>query len=283
MAGAAVATVTAFAPAFADDNDQSKVEKVTVTGSRIPRKDYTSNSPLTTVTSQQIKDSGTTTIDQLLNTLPQVVPTLARGTNNGGGGLSLVDLRGLGPKRVLVLVNGRRIAPSDADGDTDLNNIPATLVERVEVITGGASAVYGSDAVSGVVNFIMKKDFEGAQLNSTYKISERGDINEWQIDGTMGASAADGRGNVSLYGGYYNRDGAFQDARDFSKYDFSVSPALRGSSTNEAGRFNNLGFNSFANTATGVVTTPDPQTGDPGGNCGNSRTITFTSGLNSTA
>src|SRR5205814_3531846 len=104
---------------------------------------------------------------------------------------------------------------------------PATLIERVEVITGGASAVYGSDAVSGVINFIMKKDFEGAELTSTYKVSSRGDTNEWQIDGTMGASAADGRGNVTLYGSYYNRDGTFQTARDFSKLDFSHSAAGR--------------------------------------------------------
>src|SRR4029079_14669262 len=125
MAGAAVATVMSIAPEAYAQDDQSKVEKVTVTGSRIPRKDYTSNSPLTTVTSQQIKDAGVTTIDQLLNTLPQVVPSIARGTNNGGGGLALVDLRGLGPKRVFILINGHRLAPSDADGDTDLNNIPA--------------------------------------------------------------------------------------------------------------------------------------------------------------
>ena len=105
MAGAAVATVMSVAPQAYAQDDQSKVEKVTVTGSRIPRKDYTSNSPLTTVTAQQIKDSGSTTIDQLLNTLPQVVPTLARGTNNGGGGLALVDLRGLGA-RVAILVFG---------------------------------------------------------------------------------------------------------------------------------------------------------------------------------
>ncbi len=288
MAGAAVATVAALTPANAQPaptpDDQQKVEKVTVTGSRIPRKDYTSNSPLTTVTAQQIKDTGATTVDQLLNTLPQVVPTLARGTNNGGGGLALVDLRGLGPKRALILVNGHRIAPSDADGDTDLNNIPATLVERVEVITGGASAVYGSDAVSGVVNFIMKKDFEGAQVNSTYKVSERGDINEWQIDGTMGASSADGRGNVTLYGGYYNRDGAFQDARDFSKLDFADPgfASLRGSGTGEPGEFSNIGFNPFPALATGDVTAPDPQTGDPGGTCPASKTITFTQGANST-
>src|SRR5215470_3541453 len=132
MAGAAVATVAALTPAaYAQptDSDQTKVEKVTVTGTRIPRKDYKSNSPLTTVTAQQIKDAGVTTVDQLLNTLPQVVPSLARGTNNGGGGLAVVDLRGLGPNRALILINGHRVAPSTASGLTDLNNIPATLVE----------------------------------------------------------------------------------------------------------------------------------------------------------
>jgi iron complex outermembrane receptor protein len=215
-----------------------------------------------------------------LNTLPQVVPTLARGTNNGGGGLATVDLRGLGPQAVLILINGRRVAPSTPSGLTDLNNIPATLVERVEVITGGASAVYGSDAVSGVVNFIMKKNFEGAMLHSSYKITERGDLNEWQIDGTMGASAADGRGNVTLYGSYYNRDGAFQDARDFSKYDHSFTAGGRGSATGTTGRFDNLGFNPFAAQPTGITTNTGPVT-DPltaGGapsSCGSSANIAF--------
>src|SRR5262245_52517714 len=121
LAGAAVATVGAFGAANAQDSQQ-KVEKVTVTGTRIPKKDLTSTSPISTLTAAQIKESGVTTVDQLLNTLPQVIPNFSR-TNGllGAGGLSTVDLRGLGPRRVLVLIDGRRIAPSDGNGITDLN------------------------------------------------------------------------------------------------------------------------------------------------------------------
>jgi iron complex outermembrane receptor protein len=273
LTSAAMTTVAAFAPgAWAQDTQSTAttapVEKVTVTGTRIPRKDYTSTSPIATLTAAQIKESGVTTVDQLLNTLPQVVPSFSR-TNGllGVGGLSVVDLRGLGPQRVLVLVDGRRIASSDGNGITDLNNIPATLVERVEVVTGGASAVYGSDAVSGVVNFIMKKNFEGALLNSMYKITERGDGQEWQIDGTVGAASEDGRGNVTLYSGYYSRDGVDQLDRDFAVPSFSsVAPSLRGSATGPDGRFDNISANRFPILNAGVNSF-DPLGGGSSPNC----------------
>ena len=291
LAGAAVATVGAFGAAYAQDSQPERVEKVTVTGTRIPKKDFTSTSPISTLTAAQIKESGVTTVDQLLNTLPQVVPTFSR-TNGllGAGGLSTVDLRGLGPQRVLVLIDGRRIAPSDGNGITDLNNIPATLVERVEVVTGGASAVYGSDAVSGVVNFIMKKNFEGALLNTMYKITERGDGEEWQLDGTVGATASDGRGNVTLYGGYYTREAIDQSDREFSVPAFSrVDPSLRGSATGPDGRFDNIAANRFpilnagVNTndplAPGALGSPNCSVGSPSVSQGGTiRDVTFIGG-----
>jgi iron complex outermembrane receptor protein len=242
MAGAAVATVGAYSAAFADDAPQ-KVEKVTVTGSRIPKKDYSSNSPIATITAQQIKDSGAVTVEQLLNTLPEVVPTAGRGSDNqsafgGAGGNATVDLRGAGPNRVLVLMNGHRIAPNDIAGTVDLNTIPAALVERVEVVTGGASSVYGSDAVSGVVNFIMKHDYQGADVDSQYFVTERGDGNEFTLTGVVGANAPDNRGNVTLFAGYNQREGIKADARDFSAFTFTnVKAGNRGKGSPAYGSF----------------------------------------------
>ena len=131
-------------------------DEIVVTGSRIRLDDFVATSPISTLSSDAIQSSGTTNIEQLLNTLPQVVPGLSATSNNPGDGTATVDLRGLGTTRTLVLINGRRLNPSTTDGTVDLNNVPTGLIERVEVVTGGASAVYGSDALAGVVNFILK-------------------------------------------------------------------------------------------------------------------------------
>jgi outer membrane receptor protein involved in Fe transport len=282
MAGAAVATVGAFSAAYADD-DAPKVEKVTVTGSRIPKKDYTSNSPIATITAQQIKDSGAVTVEQLLNTLPEVVPTAGRGSDNqssfgGAGGGATADLRGAGPNRVLVLMNGHRIAPDNIAGAVDLNTIPAALVERVEVITGGASAVYGSDAISGVVNFIMKHDYQGVNVDSQYFVTERGDGNEWTLSGVVGANAPDNRGNVTLFGAYNQRQGIYASDRDFSAYTYTqLSAASRGKGSPSYGSFQG----GFASTLinNGGFGPPDyngTASTDPVGvgNCNNSTTST---------
>ncbi len=295
LAGAAFVAFVGLpsgAKAADDTATDQKVEKVTVTGSRIPKKDYSSNSPISTVTAQQIKDSGSTTIDQLLNTLPQVVPGFGRGQNNGtafggNGGLATVNLRGLGDQRNLVLVNGHRITPATENNEVDLNNIPPSLIERIEVVTGGASAVYGSDAISGVINIILKHDFQGAQLDTSYKISDRGDGAEWQISGTVGANSGDGKGNVELFGSYYSRDGLLDSDRSFSAMSNShVGEGLRASSTSPAGRFDNVASNNFAAQNDGLsAPTTDPVASDPlydpavgGGGCtpaSTSRNIAF--------
>src|SRR5690606_15549496 len=151
MAGAAAVTVGGIAPAYAQDN----VEKVVVTGSRIPQKGLTSSSPVSTITNTEAKLQGTTSAETLLNNLPQVFANQGAEVSNGSSGTATIDLRFLGPQRTLVLINGRRLAPADADTPfADLNQIPVALIDRVEVLTGGASAVYGADAVAGVVNFI---------------------------------------------------------------------------------------------------------------------------------
>jgi len=200
------------------EEDQSVQQTIVVTGSRIAKNDFISTSPVSSVGSEQFELTGTVNTESLLNTLPQTVPGLDRTSNNPGGGIATVDLRGLGTNRSLVLINGKRVVPSTGGGTVDINNIPTALVERVEVVTGGASAVYGSDAVAGVVNFIMKDDFEGAEFSAGYEMSEEGDAEVLSLNATFGANFDDGRGNATLAIGYTDRKELFQGDRDFATF-----------------------------------------------------------------
>ena len=204
--------------AVAQDDEQAAMEQMVVTGSRIPRADIVANSPVSVVSGEEFELTGIVNTDQLLNTLPQVVPGLTNTSNNPGDGTATVDLRGLGTQRTLVLVNGRRWIPSDgaATVTVDINTIPSALIERVELLTGGASTTYGSDAVAGVVNFILKQDFEGLELNSTFGITDDGDSETWDINLTMGGNFGDGRGNAVVFVDYYKQEPTFQADRGFS-------------------------------------------------------------------
>ena len=161
-------------------------QDIIVTGTRIPQVNLTSPAPVTVVTNQDIKLSGTTRVEDLLNSLPSVGASQTSGQSNGATGTAEVDLRYLGSKRTLALINGRRMTPGDPNSTTqaaDLNLIPASLIKRVEVLTGGASSVYGADAVAGVVNFIIDTNFTGIRF-----------------DGQVGAYQHDNR-NPSVGGG----------------------------------------------------------------------------------
>ena len=196
---------------------------VVVTGSRIARQDFTAISPVTTVGAADIELTATLSVEQLLNELPQVIPGNTVTSNNAGGeDFATVDLRGLGPSRTLVLIDGERVPGGSTSGVTDINTIPAGLLERVEVVTGGASAVYGSDAISGVVNFILKKDYEGAEIRSTASTSEGGKTDSFNVDALIGGNFDDGRGNITAYGSYFTRTGVFQSAYDYSRRSGSV-------------------------------------------------------------
>lgn len=196
----------------------TQVDEVVVTGSRIVKQDFTAISPVTTVGQEQLELTQTLTVESLLNELPQVVPGNMRTSNNSGGeDFATIDLRGLGANRNLVLVNGERIPGSSTTGTVDLNTIPASLVQRVEVVTGGASAVYGSDAISGVVNFILKDNYEGAEMSVTYGASFEGNAPEIEINGLFGGNFANGRGNMTAYGAYYNRGSVSQSEFDYSR------------------------------------------------------------------
>jgi outer membrane receptor protein involved in Fe transport len=182
-----------------------ELETVTITGSRIQRRDYEANSPILTVDESLLKNSGTAAIETDLNKLPQFSPvqTPALGgdiqpTATNTPGAATVSLRGLGTNRNLVLLDGRRATPGNASQVVDINTIPSMAIERVEIITGGASATYGADAVGGVVNFILRKNFQGLQFDAQMGQSQRGDGYEYQIGGIMGANFNDDRGNVSV-------------------------------------------------------------------------------------
>ena len=193
-------------------------ETIVVTGSRIQRRDLTSTSPLAVVQDEEFKLSGAVNVEQVINTLPQVVPGATAFSNNPGGGVATLNLRGIGSARTLVLVNGRRYVSYDTAQIVDLNTIPQFLLDSVDVVTGGASAVYGSDALSGGVNFRLRQDLNGVEVGGQYAITENGDGARYQTYIAMGTSTDDGRGNVTAFAEYYNRKPIFQGARDFSRF-----------------------------------------------------------------
>ena len=198
--------------------EAKSVEKVTVTGSRIKQRDFKSISPIATVGAKEIALTGTVNIESLLNDLPQVVPGLTVTSNNPSlNGFATADLRGLGVGRTLVLINGRRANPSDRSGAVDLNTIPAALVDRIEVISGGASAVYGADAVAGAINFIMKDDFEGVQFSASRSQAEDGAAPATTVDGVIGGTFDGGRGSLMAGFQYYSRQPVGAEERDWSR------------------------------------------------------------------
>ena len=273
------------APAMAQDAEPTEIDEVVVTGSRIPQANLITTSPVTQVTGEDIDVAGVTRVEDLISQLPQAFAAQNSTVSNGASGTATVSLRNLGSSRTLVLIDGRRMGYGSPNDDAaDLNQIPEQLVERVEVLTGGASAVYGSDAVAGVVNFIMKKDFEGLQIDAQYGfyqhnndydgvgnlrsvIAARGATNPAQFrlpddnvsDGEsrsvnilLGVAAPDGRGNVMAYAGYRNNNPILQADRDYSGCAIAAPAALTptsftcgGSGTSFPGRFTDFGtFNS---------------------------------------
>ena len=167
LSNAVVSGVAMAAPPAAETG--AALQEVVVTGSRVVTPGLESISPLTTISAEELKFSGATRVEDLLNNLPQVFADQGGNLSNGSTGTAGVDLRNLGSQRTLVLINGRRLMPGDPTqngaSSPDLNQIPSALVQRVDVLTGGASAVYGADAVAGVVNFVMMATFEGLRVD----------------------------------------------------------------------------------------------------------------------
>jgi outer membrane receptor protein involved in Fe transport len=225
--GASILALTmglATAPlAHAADQPASQVSEVVITGSRIARRDFVAPSPIVTVTNQQLTKTAEVGLEAQLNKLPQFVPGNTQFSGAGDvqesptntPGAATLNLRGLGPNRNLVLLDGRRAQPFNASLAIDLNSLPSAAVDNVEIITGGAAAVYGADAIAGVVNFKLKRNFTGVEFDGQYGVTGHGDGQEYQASVLIGASLADNRGNVMLGLNYANRDPILQRDRSF--------------------------------------------------------------------
>ena len=231
----------------ANSQQSVELEEVIVTGTRIVRKDIESVSPVTVTTAEEIKQTGVTRIEDMMNQMPQVETSSTAMDSNGATGNASLDLRGLGSNRTLVLVNGHRLQSGGLNSIApDLNQIPTALVKNVEVLTGGASTVYGSDAVAGVVNFIIDDKFEGFQISAstsgyqhnnrnkymqglmdakgfTYPTGKSGFDEILRLDGTqqsvdlvMGGKLIDDNGHITAYANYRTVDSLLQGARDYS-------------------------------------------------------------------
>jgi len=284
---------SAGAPAMAQDQAASSspasVQEVIVTGSRIQSTNLVSISPVTTVTANDIEQTGLVRTEDILNNLPQIFAGQGSTLSNGSDGTSTVDLHDLGPQRTLVLVNGRRLGPGAFDGRnfSDINEIPAALIEKIEILTGGASATYGADAVSGVVNFIMNTHFQGVKLDVDYGMYQHHNHqdNLSALEGTYGfaptdssvdsgftkqlsfiagSNFADGAGNATMYATYNNEAAVAQRPFDYSACTLAgalvnaqTKLTCGGSSTNATGRF--IGYNA---TGTRIINdTVDQATG----------------------
>ncbi|MBS0417393.1 MAG: TonB-dependent receptor [Proteobacteria bacterium] len=247
-------TVAGSMPLHAQDRSDSDaaapsapLETVTVTGSRIVVPNETSISPVTAISAEQITNTGRTRVEDVLNTLPQVFGSQNSGVSNGSNGTALVNLRNLDSKRTLVLVDGRRLGPGDPTGGfarntygADLNLIPSQLIERVDVLTGGASSTYGADAVAGVLNFVMNNHFEGVKVNASYGFNQHSNHNDVadsilanntpvihtpssadsgfakDVNIIMGVNAPDGRGNATVYATFRTISSALEGPYDYS-------------------------------------------------------------------
>ncbi len=204
----------------------AQVGEVVVTGSRIARRDYVADSPIVSVGPKAIENTGAVTLDRLINQIPQFVPGLGGQNNNPGNGQVNIDLRGLGSNRNLVLLDGRRTTPSNVSGVVDINTIPQALIENIEVVTGGQSTSYGSDALAGVVNFKLKHNFQGVVVDASYGVSDQSDAEEQGVNVTAGSNFADDRGNAVISLGYSNREPVTYGARaNVTRFD---SPTING-------------------------------------------------------
>ena len=209
-AGAGLISTSAFA-------QEQVLEEVIVTGSRLRRdRDFVEISPVATVSMDEIQQSGFLTLEQTINRMPQLKADTTSSTNQYGGVAMSADLRGLGAVRTLVLVDGRRFIPAENSGIADLASIPDILVESVEIVTGGASAIYGSDAISGAVNFRLRDDFQGAEFRYQQGQAAEGDAQTKRADFLLGAGSDDGDSNVTLAVSWSERGTVMGGDREFS-------------------------------------------------------------------
>ncbi|HEX3602588.1 MAG TPA: TonB-dependent receptor plug domain-containing protein, partial [Steroidobacteraceae bacterium] len=288
-ASAAVPAVYAqTAPAAAAATAAPEIQEVVVTGSRIQSANLISASPITTVSNVDIQQSGLTRVEDIINNLPQVFAGQGSNMSNGADGTATLDLHDLGPQRTLVLVNGKRLAPGAPNGRNfaDINQIPAELIERVDVLTGGASSTYGADAVSGVVNFIMDTHYEGVKIDAQYGMfnhnnhetlyqnlvagsgfnSPTGSVDsgfQKNVSFIAGSNFADGAGNATVYATYDKQAQNIGGQFDYSACSLSFGGGhaiCGGSGTDAGGTFIAYGDSAHPGTVFPNQTV-DPKTG----------------------
>lgn len=217
-----IGATTFASPAFAQSEpapqeDAEASEAIVVTGSRIASPNLKQSSPVAVVTAEELTFRQPQSVEQVLRQLPGTSAGIGSQVNNGQGGVATFNLRGLGSNRNLVLLNSRRVVPSTLGNVTDLNIIPVALIERADVLTGGAVTAYGADAISGVVNFITKQNFQGLDVRANYGITERGDGRTYRFDVTTGANFADDKGNVVVGLSYQVAQPVLQGDRDIGQ------------------------------------------------------------------
>ena len=291
LAGLAAPAMAQTTPAPAQSEQASQVGDIVVTGSRIRQPNLTTTSPVTQVTGEDIDVQGVTRVEDLVTQLPQAFAAQNSTVSNGASGTATVSLRNLGSSRTLVLIDGKRMGyGSPQDDAADLNQIPGQMVERVEVLTGGASAVYGSDAIAGVVNFIMRKDFEGIEIDAQYGFNQHnndydgvGNVRDViagraatnpsqfklpddnvttgfsrEINILMGVNAPDDKGNITLYAGYRKNNKVLGRDYDYSSCSLGAPAAATpqsfsctGSGTSFPGRFTDFASYNYTIDASG--------------------------------
>ncbi len=283
LASSAAAAFTFSAPAFAQEaqeapsmaettdsqaggataeaaQDAPAGDEIVVTGTLIRNPNLEQSTPVNVTTSDAIELKQSNVAEEVLRELPGIVPSMGSAVNNGNGGSSFVDMRGLGSIRNIVLLDGNRLVPTGLQGRVDLNNVPLALIERVDALTGAAVTTYGADAITGVVNFITRRDFAGVEVAASEQITEKGDGNYLRADLTMGANFDDGRGNAVLSLGYQQSDPVYQGDRDFSIFQVSsYTGGPSGSGTAVPSRFS--GTRDIVN-ATCALVANDPATGN---------------------
>src|SRR5712691_2584771 len=261
-AESAATAVTPTPPGVAEEAARrAGEEEIVVTGSRVRRKDLTTPAPVTVLTREQLQASGKVTIGDFLQMMPEQGNAPNFQLNNGGAtysadGATRINLRSLGVTRTLVLVNGRRFVPGGvgASSSVDLNTIPAAAVERIEVLKDGASAIYGPDAISGVVNVITRKTFNGTEASAMYGLSGQGDAGTF--DGQVTTGRSGDAGNFLFSVGYFNQQDSWLRDRSWSanalSYDYALGKAIKGGS---------------ARTPQGTIGLPQNPDGSPTAEC----------------
>jgi len=255
---AALASAFAAQTSFAQEEEEALAE-VTVTGSRIQRRDLTASSPIVTVSEDAFENSSNVSVESVLNDMPQFKPnrtqfvaTDVQASAFNTPGISAVNLRGLGENRNLVLLDGRRAQPANATLVVDVNSIPSAAIANVEIISGGASATYGADAIAGVVNFKLKKDFQGLAIDVQSGITEEGDGSETRISGLVGGNFGDGRGNAMVGLEFARRGSVMQADRDFFVEGWN-DPGTTSTGLITLGSYNPAGPNSPLQTGVNAI------------------------------